>query len=381
MRPIAFYLPQFHRTPENDEWWGDGFTEWTNVRAAKPLFEGHYQPRVPLNNMYYDLTNINAIRWQAGLAKSCGLYGWCIYHYWFDGHLLLHKPTELLRDTKDVDINYCICWANEDWTNAWKSSNSKTLIGQTYGGYNQWEDHFNYLISFFKDERYIKVDGKPLFVIYRPELIPHLNEMLDFWDNLSKKEGLSGMCYAYQHINWTRDPGRDESRFSYAIEYQPSYARNDMISGGESAIHVAKRHIDLAMQKHFHKSLDLSFLRKSSGPEHFSYDEAWEAILNRSPSSPKAVAGAFVDWDNTPRRHETGSVCDGASPEKFYSYMKRQIDHVRREYTNDFIFIFAWNEWAEGGYMEPDEKFGTGYLDALKRALVETRSLSSGTGA
>lgn len=381
MRPIAFYLPQFHQIPENDAWWGEGFTEWTNVRAAEPLFDGHYQPRIPLNDNYYDLTNVDTIRWQADLAKAHGLYGWCIYHYWFDGHLLLQKPTELLRDNDDIDINYCICWANEDWTNAWKTSNSKTLIAQTYGGEEQWKEHYAYLRSFFQDKRYIAIGGRPLMVIYRPELIPHLNDMLDCWTSLAKADGFDGICYAYQHINWTKDANRDESRFDYAIEYQPSYGRADLTDDQESLAHSAKRHLDLAMQRHLHKQLDLSFLHSATGPAHFSYDDVWEAILSRKPTTNKAMAGAFVDWDNTPRRHETGTVCDGASPDKFYSYMKRQIEHVRKDYTNDFLFIFAWNEWAEGDYMEPDERYGTGYLDALKRALDETSELSDSTWA
>jgi lipopolysaccharide biosynthesis protein len=375
MKTIAFYLPQFHQIPENDEWWGKGFTEWTNMKAAKPLYKGHYQPRIPEGGNYYNLTDPDVIRWQAKLANESGVYGWCVYHYWFDGHLLLHKPLELLRNTPDIDIHYCICWANEDWTNAWVSSNSRTLISQTYGGREQWREHFNYLMTFFSDERYILADGKPLMVIYRPELIPHLNEMLDYWTELAIEAGFKGIKFAYQHINWTRESNRDESRFDYVIEYQPAYARSDIDADKESLLHTAKRLVDLNMQKHFHRSLDLSFLRKATGLDHFSYEDAWEAIIARHPTTEKACAGAFVDWDNTPRRHETGSVCDGATPEKFYSYMKRQILHVRKEYTTDFLFIFAWNEWAEGGYMEPDERFHDGYLKALRKALEETGEL------
>ena len=375
MKAIAFYLPQFHEIPENHEWWGEGFTEWTNMKSSRPLFDGHYQPRVPACGNYYDLSNVDTIRWQAQLAKDSGLYGWCIYHYWFDGHMLLQKPMELLLENKDIDINYCICWANEDWTNAWVSSESKTLIAQTYGGEDYWEDHFEYLVSFFDDERYIKQDNKPLLVIYRPELIPCLNDMLDCWNKLAVEHGYAGLTFAYQHINWTRDKNRDESRFDYAIEYQPTYAREDMNEGHVSLVRRSKRRLDMFMQRRFHRQLDFSFLRKARGPEFFSYDDAWEKIIERKPCSCKSVAGAFVDWDNTPRRHETGSVCIGASPEKFYRYMRRQIEHVRQEYSNDYLFIFAWNEWAEGGYLEPDERYGRGYLDALRRALEDAGEL------
>lgn len=376
MKTIAFYLPQFHAIPENDTWWGKGFTEWTNLKAATSLFEGHYQPRVPKGGNYYNLTDVDTIKWQAYLAKSHGLYGWCIYHYWFDGHMLLQKPMELLRDNKGIDINYCICWANEDWTNAWVSEKSKTLIAQTYGDEAHWAEHFDYLETFFKDPRYIKIDGKPIFVIYRPELIPCLNQMLDCWQRLAKERGYPGMVFAYQHINWTHDENRDESRFSYAIEYQPAYGRADLGGGSSSLLGNLKRRVDLFSQKRFHKSIDLSFMR--SGLDHFSYDEVWGAILERKPASKKCIAGAFVDWDNTPRRHETGSVCDGAEPDKFYRYFCKQIRHVRQDYSTDFIFIFAWNEWAEGGYLEPDDKWGTGYLDALYRALHDTGELPQG---
>ena len=331
---------------------------------------------MPKGGSYYDLTDVDTIKWQADLAKSHGLYGWCIYHYWFDGHMLLQKPMELLRDNKDIDINYSICWANEDWTNAWVSEKSRTLIAQTYGDEAHWVEHFDYLETFFKDSRYIKIDGKPLFVIYRPELIHCLNQMLDCWQRLAKERGYPGIVFAYQHINWTHDESRDESRFSYAIEYQPAYGRADLSGGKTSPLRSLKRRIDLFSQKRFHKSIDLSFMR--SGLDHFSYDEVWGAILERKPASKKSIAGAFVDWDNTPRRHETGSVCDGAEPDKFYRYFREQIRHVRQDYSTDFIFIFAWNEWAEGGYMEPDEKWGTGYLDALYRALLDTGELPQG---
>ena len=229
MKIIAFYLPQFHTIPENDEWWGEGFTEWSNVKAAKQLFENHRQPRVPLDNKYYNLLDRDTLAWQIELAKKYGVYGFCFYHYYFDGHMLLEKPMEIMRNDPTLNIPYCISWANENWTNAWKADgNVKTLIQQTYGDKGQWRAHFEYLLPFFKDENYIKEDNRPFFVIYRPEIIPCLNEMLDYWNQLAIENGFCGMVFAYQQLTFHVMSNHDESRFKYNIEYQPSYARYDM---------------------------------------------------------------------------------------------------------------------------------------------------------
>ncbi|HFR3551845.1 TPA: glycoside hydrolase family 99-like domain-containing protein, partial [Streptococcus suis] len=199
MKTIAFYLPQFHSIPENDEWWGKGFTEWTNMKAAKPLFEGHNQPRIPLNNNYYNLLDEKTMEWQVELAKKHGLYGFCFYHYWFNGHMLLEKPMEIMRQSEKINFPYTICWANEPWTNAWKSDgNEKTLIAQHYGREKEWKQHFEYLLQFFKDKNYIVENNKPLLLIYRPEIIECLNEMLDYWNKLAIEAGFSGIDFGYQ---------------------------------------------------------------------------------------------------------------------------------------------------------------------------------------
>lgn len=378
MRVIPFYLPQFHVTPENNAWWGEGFTEWVNVKAARPLFEGHNQPRVPLDEKYYDLTDVDTLRWQAKLVKEYGIYGLCFYHYWFDGHLLLQKPMELLLANKDINLRYCISWANEDWTNAWVSSKNTALISQTYGGEEQWIEHYRYLEPFFLDERYIRDDGKPLIVIYRPELIPDYRGMIECWQRLAAESGLGGLCVCVQHINYCLSHEIETDLFDLQIEYQPQYARYFLDKNKAGWLREKKRSIDIWLQRHFHRTLDMSVLRGESGPARESYDEIWQTINSKGPWSPISVPCAMVDWDNTPRRGRRGWVAVGASPEKFRRYFADMLRRAREVYNKDYVFVFAWNEWAEGGYLEPDEENAFAYLEAIRDSLREAGMMPVG---
>lgn len=376
MKTIAFYLPQFHAIPENDEWWGKGFTEWTNMKAAKPLFEGHQQPRIPLDNNYYDLLDEKTMEWQVKLAQEYGLYGFCFYHYWFDGHMLLEKPMEMMLKNENINFPYTICWANEPWTNAWKSDeDSKTLIAQRYGDEKEWKAHFDYLLQFFNDKNYITVDGKPLLVLYRPEIVDCLNDMLDYWQGLAIEAGFPGLCFAYQQVSYYLLENKDESRFTYRIEYQPGYARYDAQknAGGMTSkllsVKTAIRSTASKIDKTFGTNIAANLTK--SGTSFEDYDELCQAIINRHGEDEKSVAGMFVGWDNTPRRGARGRVCLGSTPEKFQHYMAEQVKNVKETYSNDMIFIFAWNEWAEGGYLEPDEENRYAYLEGLRESLKD----------
>lgn len=367
MRIIAFYLPQFHEIPENNKWWGEGFTEWINVKKAKPLFEGHNQPRIPLNNNYYDLTDENTQEWQVKIAKEYGIYGFCFYHYWFDGHLLLEKPVEQYLDNSKCDLPFCICWANEHWTNAWISDENKVLMEQKYGGQKEWKAHFDYLLPYMKDRRYIKNNGKPLFIIYRPEIIECLNEMLDYWQELSILNGLGEIEFAYQHIGLDLLKNKDTSRFCYNIEYQPIYANYELEKNKAATLKKIKRCVSKILESKFKKdirNLHLGGLIKSD------YDKTWNTILSMNPQNEKSVPGAFVDWDNTPRRGAKGRVYLGVTPEKFQKYLSKQIFRAKKIYNKDMLFVFAWNEWAEGGYLEPDTKNKYAYLESIRNALI-----------
>lgn len=373
MKIIAFYLPQFHIIPENDEWWGKEFTEWVNVKKALPLYDGHEQPREPLYDNYYNLLNTDIQKWQVDLAKKYGIYGFCYYHYWFNGKLLLEKPMENMLHNKELDLPFCISWANEPWTKAWVGESKKVLIPQKYGDKKEWKEHFDYLLPFFRDKRYIKYEKKPLFIIYRPETIECLNQMLDYWDELAKVHGFNGMTYAYQNIDFDLQKNCDNSRFEYDIEFEPSYAYHDIFKNNHKYIKAMRLIVSNFLEKRFGINLmkiGVGYFNKSN---QISYDKAWEMILKRKPISSKSVPGAFVGWDNTPRHGEKGKIYIGDNPEKFQKYLSHQIKRAKNVYHKDIIFMYAWNEWAEGGYLEPDKRHGYKNLEAIKNALLETQ--------
>lgn len=367
MKVIAFYLPQFHEIPENNEWWGKGFTEWVNVKKAKPLFEGHNQPRIPLNKNYYNLLDDDVKKWQVTLAKKYGIYGFCFYHYWFNGKLLLEKPIEQFLNNNQLDLPFCLCWANENWTNAWAAGGNKILISQTYGDRNEWKKHFEYFLPFFRDERYIKEDGCPLLVIYRPDIINYLDEILTYWETMAKENGFNGLKIASQFSD-IRDLNGNDSHIDYFIEYQPNFASRWVKGKIYNEIRSFKKRVTSLVDRTFHMTFFSTHLYEAK-LEIRDYDKYWTSILKHKPDSKKAIAGAFVDWDNTARKGIRGSVCVNGSPEKFKRYFSSLVEKVKSEYSNEYIFIFAWNEWAEGGYLEPDEQSGFSYLEAIKSVL------------
>lgn len=366
MRIITFYLPQFHPIPENDEFWGEGFTEWVNVKKAKPLYHDHNQPVIPFDNNYYDLRNIETMKWQTDIAKRYGVYGFCFYHYWIEGRKLLERPVENYLQHKEIDFPYCLSWANHSWTDSWKIGSNKTLIAQTYGGKEDWERHFKYLLPYFKDPRYIKEDGMPLFIIYMPEDIPDLNRMLDFWQDSAKENGLRGIKFAYQYIYFDMDKKKDDSRFSYGIEFQPSYAIAD--SRGKVMASIRKngyRFLNWIQQKLNIKVNMVSQPRL----EVLDYSRIWEFVLKRKPNNEKKIPGAFTGWDNTPRKGKAGLVLEHNSPQLFEKYLTMQIKRTKEVYKTDMLFVTAWNEWAEGCILEPTKKDGFKYLEAVRNAL------------
>lgn len=367
---IAFYLPQYHTIPENDQWWGKGFTEWTNVKKAKPLFEGHDQPRIPLNHNYYNLLDDNTKIWQANLAKKYGVYGFCYYHYWFKGgKKLLEKPAEQMLKNKNVDLPFCFCWANENWTRNWDGGNREIMVEQDYGNKDDWELHFQYLLQFFKDERYITVDGKPLFVIYKPDLIIDIYEMVQYFRKRIVEEGFSGICLAFQFPTYYADIFYRDDIFDYMIEFEPVYSRNNFQKCSSQKVNVMRKIFGekgIAAYRHKKSNHDYSVSMKSKSLGMFFYDELWESILKQEWRD-NFIPGTFVDWDNTPR-NKHGVLHAGFTIEKFEKYMTLLIQKAR-QHNKKMLFINAWNEWGEGAFLEPDEKYGYQKLEAIKKAL------------
>ena len=370
---IALYLPQFHTIPENDQWWGEGFTEWTNVKKSTPLYEGHDQPRIPLNENFYNLLDDDVKIWQANLAKDHGVFGFCYYHYWFKGgKQLLEKPAEQMLVNKEVDLPFCFCWANENWSRNWDGGNREILMEQDYGGKDDWEKHFQYLLPFFKDERYITVDGKPLFVIYKPEQIIDIYQMMNYFKKRAVESGLSGLCLAFQFPTYYTDMFYREDIFDYRIGFEPVYSRNASSMqkpGMSNKVSLLRKTLGENAVSAYRKSRQGktgSNWGKAQSLAMYFYDETWEQIL-KNQWTQEFLPGALVDWDNTPR-NKHGVVYEGFSIEKFEKYMRCLIKRANAE-SKLMIFINAWNEWAEGAFLEPDEKYGYQKLEAIKRAL------------
>lgn len=352
MKLIAFLLPQFHPIPENDLWWGEGFTEWTNTRKAVPLYPGHKQPNEPFDQYYYDLTDPAARMWQADTAQSYGIYGFCYYHYWFKGKRLLEKPFNEVLRLGEPRIPFCLSWANEPWTRRWDGGDHHLLMPQDYGDERDWEEHFYALLDAFRDERYIRVQEKPMFIIYRPGNIPRCEEMIRLWNDLARGNGLEGIYFVRTLGGF---PLPNQAGFEASLEFEPHYTFG-----------------------HSRSQQIWSYVNTYDGDPHIvvDYDHVWENILNRSPhrAGETIFPGAFVNWDNTPRLGANGQSSMGASPRKFGWYLARQIERASRLYRSEFLFINAWNEWAEGAYLEPDRHHGYQYLKAVKSALEASAS-------
>ena len=351
MKVLALHLPQFHAIPENDAWWGEGFTEWDNVRKATPLFTGHKQPVVPLNNNYYDLSKKEDISWQCKLARQYLVDGFIYYHYWFNGKLLLEKPCEILRNSPEIDISYCFCWANEPWARTWDGKPGSVLMPQTFGGEADWIAHIKYLEHFFVDKRYLKVGNMPMLYVYSPCQIPEFDQMVKLWNEHVKALGFDGI-YLVEFIS-TKNPDAFSAYSQAVIEFEPLYTTRFGISN----FNKAKRLFD--------KKLGLTDFQ--------SFNLLWEAILSRSRTyGERAIQkSGFCGWDNSPRKGKASMIVKGSSPATFKGYFSRLVNEKRSHCNNDFIVINAWNEWGEGAMLEPTESNGYGYLEAIRSVVSE----------
>ena len=343
---VAYYLPQFHAIPENDQNWGKGFTEWRNVTRALPLFEGHIQPRHPAELGFYDLKSVEVLRQQAALAKNYGVEGFAMYYYWFDSKILLDTPIENLYKNRDIDMGYCVFWANENWTKSWDGLDSDVLLRQNHSP----EDDIRFIAQiskYFEDPRYIRYRGKPLLMMYRPQLLPDSRETTDRWRSWCEKNGFEvPYLVSAQAFNYHQDPA--EIGFDASCEFPPHW------SSAFNA-HELKFARDL---KGFTARTDLRVME---------YKAAVQAWSHENPHNYKLFKCVFPSWDNSPRRVNSEALLYAwSSPELYREWLSYCLS-VSGE--DDFVFINAWNEWAEGAILEPDLFWGHAYLDATYSAL------------
>lgn len=347
MKYIAYFLPQYYEIKENNEWWGDGFTEWTNVKKMRPLFKGHYQPHEPLNDNYYVLTDKKTVEYQTKLMHEYNIYGFAYYHYWFEGRLLLEKPISNLLKWKDVDQKFFFFWANHSWIKS--VDGVKTfLMKQTYSGKKDWKEHFDYFLPYFKDERYIKVDGKPVIAIYKPEDVPDFDGMIRFWNELALKNRFKGV-YIIQSIN-----GYDQ----YGIK---TNADADMLRQpnlGEWNI--------LRWYNRFVKRPRIQKYAPMFFPYKVKYGKVVDKLIKTSyeyKSDKKVFYSVYTGWDNTSRHGRRGFVNTEINASDFRRSVRAMSALAK---PDDFLFINAWNEWAEGMHLEPDKKNRLSFLEVLR---------------
>jgi hypothetical protein len=350
---IVMYLPQFHEIPENNLWWGKGFTEWTNTKKSTPLFKGHYQPKVPYQKNYYNLLDTKTREWQARLAKEYGIYGFCYYHYWFKGKKLLEKPAELMLKSKKPNFPFCFSWANHSWVRNQYSSKRETLLKQEYGDKKDWMAHFKYLSKFFKDKRYIKVDNKPVFILYKSYQIDNLDAMIKYWNYLAIKEGFSGV-----HIveTYSGTQSKTYSKLSEGIMfYEPGYTLAEVSLYKNLLIKILMRINNIIESKYLLHKVD--------------YDKVYKKIIDRNLDylGRKVYLGSFVNFDDTARRKYRAHIFENVTSKKFENYLTLLLKKSRKK-GSEFLFINAWNEWAEGAYLEPDEKNKYDFIKAIKNA-------------
>lgn len=362
---IAFYLPQYHPMPENDEWWGKGFTEWTSVAKAVPLYKGHKQPKIPADLGFYDLRLSESREAQAELAKEAGIYGFCYWHYWFNGRRLMNRPFDEVVESGKPDFPFCLAWANHSWhQKTWAAGNSmvygksKLLIEQTYGGEVDYTNHFYSILKAFKDSRYIKVNGKLLFMVYNALDFDDFPNFAKTWNKLAEKEGLPGFHF-----------------ITHACIKSQLDNIDHFFSQGYDAVNVSLHRMPFKSEREPGNSLYHKIMRKIKShlkikPEIVAYSEAIKWMDSEIFNSPQIYPSIIPNWDHTPRSGRFGRVFQNCTPQLFRRHVDMILKRIQnRPETNQIIFLKSWNEWGEGNYMEPDLEYGKGYITALRNSI------------
>jgi hypothetical protein len=356
-RCAAFYLPQFHPIPENDKAWGEGFTEWTNVRKAKPLFKGHEQPVIPGELGYYDLRDAEVREKQAELAKANGIEGFIYWHYWFDGKRLLERPFNEVLESGKPDFPFCLAWANESWTGFWHGNPDHMIMEQTYSGREGDIRHFNWLLPAFKDPRYMKVDGKPIFMVYVPFALPDAAGMIKLWNELAQENGLPGI-YFVALKSGKKVENRKAPEFDASSTLRPSL--RDMPLPALIANRLKLRLAKYGLFKGPRKE-----------PVKHDYRIAVAKGAELGTWGGESFPCVFSNWDNTPRTGVNGHVYLNWTPELFEAQLENAVKAVEdRDFDHRLVLLRSWNEWAEGQMLEPDAKNGDVVLKTIRKVVV-----------
>lgn len=381
-RVIALYLPQFHPIPENDEWWGPGFTEWTNVAKAKPLFRGHCQPRIPADLGFYDLRLPEVREQQAQLAREAGIEGFCYYHYWFgNGRQLLERPFNEVLESGKPDFPFCLCWANHSWSNkTWQRKSAlqdnSMFIEQMYPGHGDDIAHFMSVLPAFRDERYIKVDGKPVFVLWAPWDHPHVREWIKTWRELAKEHGLPGLYLVgitTTTLAFKQDIDGTRHRVFPNLKSSAEVYQGILDMGFDAVNSYGKRRGEMLCDG---KIINLfkTGLRRIGVPvgQRFNYPKVVRNFFAPEDKWENVYPTIFPQWDRTPRRAAWDGVYVNANPENFEKHVREAVKFLEgRDPEHKILFLKSWNEWGEGNYVEPDEEFGHGWLHAIRKAITD----------
>ena len=356
VRLIAFYLPQFHPIPENDAWWGKGFTEWTGVARARPLFPGHYQPHLPADLGFYDLRLPESRQAQANLAKEYGIHGFCYYHYWFHGRQILNRPFDEVLASGEPKFPFCVCWANEHWTRVWDGGDKEILLPQHHSPEDD-VPHIRALIPAFRDKRYITIDGRPLVLVYRTDLLPNPKRTAEIWREETARAGIGDLYLARVESCFQAGIDPNDIGFTASVEFAPDWR------------HVGtpkfRRRRDLLLSK--------TGLLARVYTQHniFDYKGLAKRMLEKPQPRYRRFSGITPSWDNSPRRARNATIFVDSTPEIYGNWLRTVVERTITTFKGDerVVFVNAWNEWAEGAHLEPDQRWGTAYLEATSRAL------------
>jgi hypothetical protein len=379
-RIIAFYLPQFHPIPENDKWWGKGFTEWTSVAKAKPLFKGHYQPKIPKDLGFYDLRLPIIREQQAQMARDAGIEGFCYWHYWFgNGKRLLEKPFQEMLESRNPDFSFCLGWANHDWEKKeWNSETSvfskQLLMKQTYPGEEDYITHFEHLLSAFKDRRYITVDAKPLFYIFDPYSIPEIKGFIELWRNLAKNNGLQGIHFVALCSNFSFRKKIEGQKRMTNIESIDEYYQY-VLDLGFDAIHSSGSYrAQIKIKGKFRQFVKVALERvlKISFTSKYKQKDINRHLYVEAEKRENIYPQIIPCWDRSPRVGKKADIYTGSTPEEFKQQIRTCLELVKdKSDEHKIIFLKSWNEWGEGNYVEPCLKYGHGYLNAIRDCVLE----------